>query len=242
MNDKEYFENLSLQNKNAIKEAINNKINQLPESSKIEVLVEELSNIISEHGTRLDVIEAIIAKEFNLDKKEKEIMQLEALPAEVIVTQTFEKELHWTAIDLPENDNIHPIEYSGDKPICWTGADTSTFIHTPRLQGQRFVLQLGIEAVIESELLSDITVRCNGRLLKSKVKYMSGLNFIVAPFKVKRNELDGARIEVTITKTASPSELGLSEDLRLLGFAISELHIIPRPSAVYRIKNKLINN
>ena len=70
---------------------------------------------------------------------------------------------------------------------------------------------------------------------------MSGQNFIIAPFKVKKSETDGARLEVKISKTASPSQLGLSEDMRILGFAISELNIIPRPSAIHRIKNKLIS-
>ena len=153
MNDKEYYTNLTLQNKNAIKDSINNKINHLPESSKVDVLIEELFNVISLHGTRLDIVEAIIAKEFSLDKAENQLEQLEALPAEIVVIKSVDKELHWSAIELPENDNIHPIEYAGEKAICWTGADKSTFIDTPHLQGQRFVLQLGIEAVIESELL-----------------------------------------------------------------------------------------
>lgn len=245
MNDKEYYKNLTLKNKSSIKASITEKIENLPDSEKLEVLIEELSTVVSLHATRLDVIEAIIAKEFSLDKQEKEEMQIEALPAlsaNVIEVKKFDKELHWSASDLPENDNLHPVEFNGDKVICWTGADKSTFIHTPRLQGSRFVLQLGIGAVIESDLLKSIEVRCNGRLVKSKVKYLSGQNFIVSPFKVGRNEIDGARLEIKIAKTASPIELGLSQDTRVLGFAISELNIIQRPSAVYRLKNKLIRN
>lgn len=238
MNDKEHYAELMLKNKALVKETINAKLSGLPESEKVDVLFEELSNILSLQNTRLDVMEKVIAREFDINNKDKELMALAVLPQEKIIELKLDHELHWFAAEIADNMNLYPIEQIGHKAIRWTGPDVSTKFNIPQLSGNKFVLQIGIEAVIESEYLRQIKTIVNGKVIKNKLKYIEGKNYIIASYTTQHKD-KYTEIELIVPETKSPLQLGASDDNRLLGFAISDLHVIQKPSSVSRLRNKI---
>ncbi len=210
-------------------------------NNQFKLAEDDLVKELAKTNARLNVIETFLVQEFELEGENCSNFVSTQISREKKEIFEYPKSYHLLAEDFPPTHNVHMLERDAGGGFRWTGEGTTTVIELSiGLLGKK-TLQLGFVSIIKKEYIKKIVLRINGKIIKYRIRFINGHNYLVAPFEVETLESRNIlQLEISIPETHSPAALGISDDTRKLGIAISDIHFIPTLSVVERLKRKFL--
>lgn len=203
-------------NKNEIKR-IRSHIRQRIEEENLtgngaDVVANEVSNLLGQLSAKVNLTEKMI-------RKFESSQQIE--PKTRAKKET--TDLEFGVAQIVDNQNLLPIEKSADGvSFCWTGVDPEIRFEFALDRGERLGLRIHLHAIIKPEYFRQLKMFIDGARVSHKF-YLEDRSHVISCNLSASRKTSQTEIKIVLPATHSPRELGISNDGRKLGIAISQI-------------------
>ena len=222
--EKSYFEEIRSSQLNYYRMRLNAVVSELDNKD----MAEECASCLSELGTRMQIIEALLVAESRVTSND--------IVSSVL--SEWQDSVTLIAKDMKNIANLKELELHAGHQFCWSGADKTLDFVILVKRNRVTELTLDIVAVMKPEFLKQMTIIVDGVLLKHKVREVNKVSQVFARLPKQSTNIP-TTIRIVLPATVSPSELGTSNDMRKMGIALASIGIQPVVSLFTRLRGKL---
>ena len=131
--------------------------------------------------------------------------------------------LQFNALQLAGNKNLLPMEHSHSGiSYAWSAADPETQFEFSLDRSKVLGMQLRLFALVKPEFSKQLKVFVDGTHVKHHFHVDKGF-YVVSCNLSPSSKASQTQIKIVLPATHSPADLGISQDVRTLGIAISEI-------------------
>ena len=214
--DIEYFKSIVNDEKEQIKEVIDQKISSSKDPyAHLQIVSDVLVDSLGELRARVKMLETVIvSKGVVLAKVEH--AQMGGIETNMALLD----EVDVSAERFSSDDNMYGLEQSDvGLSYVWTGPDPKTVFVVPVARGREKLLRLRFLSAIDDSFLETMKVYVDGKVIEHQLEFDGECNNVVVTLaKIDTNS--ATEFEIDLGCTISPAEQGKGEDQRKLGLAI----------------------
>lgn len=147
--------------------------------------------------------------------------------------------VQFSARQLAGNKNLLPMEHSrSGVSYVWSAADPETQFVFSLDRSKVLGMQLRLFALVKPEFLKQLKVFIDGSHIRHRFHVDKGL-YVVSCNLPPSSKASQTHIRILLPATHSPVDLGISQDVRMLGIAISEIRFGQAESGFTHILRRL---
>jgi hypothetical protein len=152
-------------------------------------------------------------------------------------TQATKGDICYPARKLAGTTNLLPIEISPNGiSYCWSGANPEIKFDFVLDRKKKIGIQIKLFALIKPEYFRQLKVIVDGEHIKHRCTLDDGL-FVASCKLPQSNKTSQTEVKIMLPDTHRPSDLGVAQDNRKLGVAISEIRLgKPMSELTYLLK------
>ena len=133
--------------------------------------------------------------------------------------------------DQPQLFEWHALEQDGGASFRWTATSQTATIELPVRPDRRLSLQLGVVAALRDEFVDGLSLAVAGAPIETRIEKSDGGWLVSGRFDPAEAQSDVPYLQIELRglRCARPVDLGINEDKRFLGVAVSWIALAPDP-------------
>ena len=241
-----YLEHLITLEKQNISKRIADNIDQSqPLNMQMETFSDEVSIILAQISARIGIVEQALVNRHTAELRPEVSTSRSNTKSRELKhkIKAGNRQLKSNDIiaakDIVSYENLNDLEVFEGTAFRWSGPSNITEIILPIDRVLDRKLSIYLAAIIKPEYLKQLKICIDNIEVKYNVGFSGGLLILNIHLPAIASDFESTTIKVTVPNTHSPMELGMGEDTRKLGIAISRILISKSDSMLVRFFNKI---